>query len=128
TAIACLEHLTTANLPQTAVAGGLRLIEWPARLPQPARGPLVDMIPGWQLWLDGGHNPAAGEALAGVASGWSDPPLGLVVAMLTTKDSSGFLAPLARHARSLHAVTIPDEENPLPAAAIAATARALGIP
>jgi dihydrofolate synthase / folylpolyglutamate synthase len=128
TAIACLEHLTTANQPQTAVAGGLRLIEWPARLQQLTRGPLVDMMPGWQLWLDGGHNPAAGEALAGVASDWSDRPLDLVVGMLNTKDSSGFLAPLARHARSLHAVTIPDEENPLPAAAIAATARALGIP
>ena len=128
TALACLEHLTAANLPQAAIAGGLRLIEWPARLQQLTRGPLVDMMPGWQLWLDGGHNPAAGEVLADAASGWSDRPLDLVVGMLNTKDSSGFLAPLAKHARSLHAVTIPDEENPLPAAAIAATARALGIP
>ena len=127
-AIACLEQLAVANLPQTAIAGGLRLVEWPARLQQLTRGPLVDMMLGWQLWLDGGHNPAAGEALAGVASGWSDRPLDLVVGMLNTKDAAGFLAPLAKHARSLHAVTIPDEENALPAAAIVATARALGIP
>ena len=47
--------------------------------------------------------------------------------MLNTKDSGGFLAPLARHARSLHAVTIPGEENPHPAAEIVAAARSTGI-
>jgi dihydrofolate synthase / folylpolyglutamate synthase len=128
TAIACLEQLAGAELPREAIAGGLRLIEWPARLQLLTRGPLVDMMPGWELWLDGGHNQSAGEMLGNVAAGWRDRPLDLVVGMLNTKDASGFLAPLAKHARALQAVTIPDEENPLPAGVIAETARALGIP
>jgi dihydrofolate synthase/folylpolyglutamate synthase len=79
------------------------------------------------LWLDGGHNPGAGQVLAEAAEKWHDRPLYLVVGMLNTKDAGGFLAPLAPYARVLYALTIPGEENALPASRIADTARALGI-
>ncbi len=128
TAIACLEQLPRLDLPPQALARGLSHIEWPARLQHLTRGPLVALLPpGWELWLDGGHNPAAGAVLAKVAAGWRDRPLDLIVGMLNTKDAAGFLAPLAPHARALRALTIPGEENALPAAAIAAAARASGI-
>jgi dihydrofolate synthase/folylpolyglutamate synthase len=127
TAIACLECLPGAVVTPAALAEGLRRIEWPARLQRLVRGPLVDMTPGWELWLDGGHNPSAGEVLAAAAAYWRARPLHLVVGMLNTKDSAGFLAPLAPFAQSLRAVTIPGEENPLPAAAIAEAARSVGI-
>ena len=127
TAIACLECLGGAVISPAALASGLRQIEWPARLQRLTRGPLVEMMPGWELWLDGGHNPAAGEALAASVGAWRDRHLHLVVGMLNTKDAAGFLAPLAAAAESLHAVTIPDEENPLPAAAIVSAARSVGI-
>jgi dihydrofolate synthase/folylpolyglutamate synthase len=83
--------------------------------------------PGWELWLDGGHNPGAGAILADVVSGWRDRPLYLVVGMLNTKDAAGFLAPLAPHAKALAGITIPGEENPLPAEAITATAHSVGM-
>ena len=128
TAIACLEQLSGFALPASAIAEGLRHIDWPARLQRLTQGPLVDLLPaGSELWLDGGHNPAAGEVLGEIASFWRDRPLYLIVGMLNTKDAGGFLAPLARHARSLDAVTIPGEENPHPAAQIAAAARGVGI-
>jgi dihydrofolate synthase / folylpolyglutamate synthase len=128
TAIACLEQLAGFSLSARAIADGLRHIDWPARLQRLRRGPLVEILPGaWELWLDGGHNPAAGEVLGAVAAGWRDRPLDLVVGMLNTKDAAGFLAPLAPYARSLHAVTIPGEENPLPAGAIVAAATSVGI-
>ena len=127
TAIACLECLPAAAMTPKALAEGLRGIEWPARLQRLTRGPLVAAMPGWEVWLDGGHNPAAGEALAAVAKDWRGRPLHLIVGMLNTKDASGFLAPLAPFAQGLHAVTILGEANPLPAVAIAATARAVGI-
>ena len=127
-AIACLEQLAGFLLPQHAIAAGLRAIEWPARLQHLVRGPLVDALPtGWELWLDGGHNPAAGEILADAACGWRDRPLHLIVGMLNTKDAAGFLAPLAPDVRTLEAVTIPAEENSHPAALIAVAARSLGI-
>jgi dihydrofolate synthase / folylpolyglutamate synthase len=128
TALACLEQLANFSIDAAALAHGLRHIEWPARLQRLSRGPLVALAPpGWEIWLDGGHNPAAGEVLAAAAEGWRDRPLCLIVGMLNTKDAAGFLAPLAPFARALHAVTIPGEENPLPAAAIVEAARSVGI-
>ena len=85
------------------------------------------MPAGWELWLDGGHNPGAGTVLSEFAAGWRDRPLYLVVGMLNTKDSAGFLGPLAPHAKALAAVTIPGEQNPLPAEAIATAASTVGI-
>ena len=79
------------------------------------------------MWLDGGHNPAAGEILADVAASWGDRSLYLIVGMLKTKDAAGFLAPLAPRTQALYAVTIPGEENPHPAAEIARSARPVGI-
>ena len=127
TAIACLEKLSGFTLPPAALADGLRQIDWPARLQLLRRGPLVEMMPGWELWLDGGHNPAAGEVLAPVLAGWRDQPLYLVVGMLNTKDTVGFLAPMSPYAQSLQAVTIPDEENPLPAGKIVEAAHSVGL-
>jgi len=127
-AIACLEQLRDLPVSADAVAAGLRQIEWPARMQRLSRGRLVEVMPaGWELWLDGGHNPGAGAVLAEFAADWHDRPLYLVVGMLNTKDSAGFLAPLAPHAKALAAVTIPGEQNPLPAEAIAAAARSIGI-
>jgi dihydrofolate synthase / folylpolyglutamate synthase len=127
-ALACLEQLRGFRVGPVALADGLRHIDWPARLQRLKRGPLVAMLPpGWEIWLDGGHNPAAGDVLGAVAAEWRDRPLDLIVGMLNTKDSAGFLAPLAPYARRLGAVTIPGEENPLPAAAIVAAAHSVGI-
>ena len=128
-ALACLEQLHGFSLPAGAIAAGLRRIDWPARLQRLPQGPLAETLPpGWELWLDGGHNPGAGQVLAEMAAQWRDRPLHLVVGMLNTKDAGGFLAPLAPHAKALYALTIPGEENALPASRIAETARGLGIP
>ena len=127
-AIACLEQLPSLPLPPEAVTAGLRRIEWPARLQRLTRGPLVELLSsGWELYLDGGHNPGAGAVLAEFVAGWRDRPLYLVVGMLNTKDSAGFLGPLAPHTQALAAVTIPGEQNPLPAEAIATAAHTVGI-
>jgi len=95
TAIACLEQLSGVVLAAEAIAKGLRQIDWPARLQRLQRGPLLEILPaGWELWLDGGHNPSAGRAIAEMAAGWQDRPLDLVVGMLNTKDPSGARNPL----------------------------------
>jgi dihydrofolate synthase/folylpolyglutamate synthase len=94
---------------------------WPARLQRLVRGPLVARLPAdSELWLDGGHNPAAGEALAASLNGADRRPLHLIVGMLNTKDEPGFLRPLAPLARSVHTVPVPDEpasRDPFEAAA-----------
>jgi dihydrofolate synthase/folylpolyglutamate synthase len=128
-AIACLEQLSGVTVSGEAIASGLGHIDWPARLQLLRNGPLIDAVPpGWEVWLDGGHNPLAGEILGDVAAGWGDRPLFLVVGIMNTKDAAGFIAPIAKHARALWAVTIPGEPNALPAEAIAAAASSVGIP
>jgi dihydrofolate synthase / folylpolyglutamate synthase len=128
TAITCLEQLRDFPISTEALVAGLRHIEWPARLQRLMRGPLVEMMPpGWELWLDGGHNPGAGAILGEFVGGWRDRPLYFIVGMMNTKDAVGFLAPLSPHAKALAAVTIPGEQNPLSAEAIAAAAHSVGI-
>jgi dihydrofolate synthase / folylpolyglutamate synthase len=115
TAVACIERLRAAGfaIDEAAIRKGLATVEWPARLQRLTRGPLVDALPpGSELWLDGGHNEDCGLALARMAADWAKEPgalpLYLVFGMLTTKDASGFLRPLARHATAARAVPFPE--------------------
>jgi dihydrofolate synthase / folylpolyglutamate synthase len=116
-AIAAAERLEGFRIGPDHVRVGLARVEWPARLQRLTRGPLVTALPGegWELWLDGGHNPAAGEILAQQAVAWRDRPLGLVFGMLKTKDATHFLAPLARDAAAMRTIAIPGEANSLSA-------------
>jgi dihydrofolate synthase/folylpolyglutamate synthase len=131
TAVAVLSLLARSEIvvAPEAIARGLVQVEWPARLQRLTRGPLVAALPpDWELWLDGGHNPDAGEALALEAARWArERPLHLVFGMINTKDIAGFLAPLAPFARSLQALTIPNEANAVPAATLVQAARGLGM-
>ncbi|MFY0616543.1 bifunctional folylpolyglutamate synthase/dihydrofolate synthase [Shimia sp.] len=107
--------------------GAMRTVEWPARMQRLRRGPLLDAAPAAEVWLDGGHNAAAGEALAALVSEMPQKPTHLICGMLNTKDTSSYLTPLSQVAESLHAVSIPGEANTLPAAETAQHARAVGL-
>ena len=103
--------------------------EWPARMQRLKHGPLVDLAyaHGCELWLDGGHNPAGGQAIAATLAGMARKPTHLVCGMLNTKDVAGYLRPLAQVAQSLTAVSIPGEANTLPAEETRKSAEAVGL-
>lgn len=101
---------------------------WPARMQRLRAGPLVDALPDGAIWLDGGHNPAAGQAIADTLRQVHRDKVWLICGMLNTKDVTGFMRPLAGLAHKLFAVEIPDEKATLPADVTAAAARAAGIP
>jgi dihydrofolate synthase / folylpolyglutamate synthase len=122
-AIAALRAL---GMDEAACAAAVTGADWPGRLQRLRRGPLVESACGAELWLDGGHNPAAGVALAEALTRLPPRPLHLVTGMLRTKDIEGFLRPLAGMARSLHGVSIPGESATLSAAETVAAARAAG--
>jgi dihydrofolate synthase/folylpolyglutamate synthase len=127
-AVACALALGDLAPDERALADGLRKVEWPGRLQRLTRGPLVAHLPATcELWLDGGHNPAAGEALAASLDGAGMRPLHLVVGMLNTKDEAGFLRPLAPLASSVHTVPVPDEQASRDPIEAAAEARRFGI-
>ena len=120
------------RIPDAAIAEGLRAVRWPARLQKLGAGPLVQGLPeGWQIWLDGGHNPAAGEILAAEAAVWKKRkpalPLHLICGMLNSKDAKGFLRPLQPFAKTVRAIAIPGEVNTLSAEALAVDAKAVGL-
>ena len=100
--------------------------EWPARLQRLRRGPLVEMAGQAELWLDGGHNPAAGTSLAEALLRLPARPLHLICGMLKTKDAVGYMRPMAEVAEALMSVTIPGEEATLTADEAAEAAREAG--
>lgn len=127
-ALAAIDLLDAVAVTDAARARGLQGADWPGRLHHVTSGNLVDRLPeDWQMWVDGGHNPAAGAALAAWAAGLDGGPLHLIVGMMTGKDATGFLAPLAPHAADLCAVSVPGEDGGLPAVEVAAAAATLGL-
>ncbi|EEX11406.1 FolC bifunctional protein [Ruegeria lacuscaerulensis ITI-1157] len=124
-ALAVLRHL---NQGDDAYEAAVTRAEWPARMQRLKTGPLVEQAPQAELWLDGGHNAAAGHALADVLAKLPPRPTHLICGMLNTKDVTGYLAPLAEKVSSLTAVSIPGEANTLTAAETAAAATAVNLP
>src|SRR5690606_9264888 len=97
TAIATLRRAGLA-VPTSALERGLEKVEWPARLQSLAGGLLADRVPGAELWLDGGHNPAAGSVIAEAMADLEErapKPLVMITGMLNTKDPVGFFRPFA---------------------------------
>ncbi len=128
-AVAAARRLGDLRPDDGAIRRGLLEARWPGRLQRLTRGPLADLAArhgGWELWLDGGHNAAAGQALAEMAERWRDRPLHLIYGMLNTKAARDFLRPLGPRAASLHAVAIPGVEASLSAEEAAAEAGVAG--
>jgi dihydrofolate synthase/folylpolyglutamate synthase len=124
TAVAALRQLGfTDEVCEAAVSQA----HWPARMQKLNTGPIIDSAAHAEIWLDGGHNPAAGQAIGHHLGTLSKRPTYLICGMLNTKDISGYLDPIAPHVEKLIAVSIPGEMNTLPAADTAAAARDAGM-
>ncbi len=110
-AVAAARMLAGDRLDAACMARGLTGVRWPARLERLDAAALgVPLSPPSELWLDGGHNPAAGSALArSLPELAGEKEIHLVVGMLRTKDMLAFLRPLAPVVRSITVVPVPDE-------------------
>ncbi len=123
-ALAVLRHLGADEAAcEAAVVGA----QWPARMQRLKTGPLVEIAGAAELWLDGGHNAAAGIALADVLAKLPKRPTHLICGMLNTKDVTGYLRPLAAEATSLTAVSIPGEAATLSAEETEAAAKSVDL-
>ena len=116
TAIATLRKL---GMGDTAFTVAMEQSHWPARM---QRLPLDG-----EVWLDGGHNPAAGRAIASTLANLPDRPTVAICGMLNTKDITGILTPVVGHLDQVFTVTIPGEENAVAASDIAQAASDLGL-
>lgn len=107
-AVAMLRHQSQVSVGAKAMAEGIIWARWPARLQLLGAGPLRALAGDRKVWLDGGHNPDAGAAIAHFFAG--KPPLHLIIGMLASKDPSAILAPLAGLIRSVSIVPAPGHE------------------
>ncbi len=128
-AVIAARHLGALTPDNAAIASGLLSAHWEARLQRLSIGPLAAHLPsGSEIWLDGGHNPAAGTVLAQslprLARG---RPVHLILGMLANKDLTRFLEPLQGLVDGLVAVPVPDEEQSRDPTEIRETARGLGL-
>lgn len=105
-----IEAQSRLNVSGQAAETGLSNAKWPGRMQLLARGPLTGTR---EVWLDGGHNASAGEAIAAQFKGRA---LHLVLGMLDSKDPTALTGPLGGAVRSLHIVPVPGHE-PHPATA-----------
>ena len=132
TAVAAALNLRELVQDEKAIETGVANASWPARMQRLAEGPLPSLMgPGSELWLDGGHNPAAGKYLAQTMADLeerSPKPLYLVVGMLGLKDAAGFLVQFRGLARRVLTVPIPgSHEAPFSPEALAERAHRVSL-
>jgi dihydrofolate synthase/folylpolyglutamate synthase len=131
-AIAALRAVKPLKIAPAAYEAGIVKADWPARLQRLAAGRLTERIPaGSELWLDGGHNPDGGRAIAAALADLEERvsrPLVLIIGMLASKDCEGFLRNFTGLARRVIAVPVTGAEKGLSAEAVADSARAIGLP
>lgn len=119
------------RLREEVVAQAMKSVSWPARLQRLKTGDLVPFAPvGAEVWLDGGHNPHGGRAVAEamVAFEERDPrPLYLVTGMINTKDPRGYFEAFQGIARKVYTVAIRNSDAGLDPVALANDAAEAGL-
>ncbi|WP_244625117.1 bifunctional folylpolyglutamate synthase/dihydrofolate synthase [Rhizobium daejeonense] len=111
-AAAAIRAVKAAGFPMTeAIAEkAMTSVEWPGRLQRMTEGRLMAHAPeGAEIWVDGGHNPGAGEVIAEAMAGFEERqsrPLYLVTGMINTKDPVGYFRAFADIAQHVYTVPI----------------------
>jgi dihydrofolate synthase/folylpolyglutamate synthase len=114
-AVAMLRHQQRLAIADAAFEQAMGKAEWPARLQPLGSGPLRDMLAaGAELWLDGGHNPAAAAAIAGFFEDrlqLGPRPFHVIAGLLANKDAKGVIEPFRALAASVQAVPVPGHDH-----------------
>lgn len=114
TAIAAL-RFAGLDLPDSAFETGMETVRWPGRMERLKPGPLQALAPARsELWIDGGHNPAAGEVIASELANLEERapmPVFVIAGMLMTKDPAGFFRAFEGLVERLFTVPIHDSEQ-----------------
>jgi dihydrofolate synthase/folylpolyglutamate synthase len=117
----------TETMMERAMAG----VEWPARLQSLTEGKLLQYAPkGSEIWLDGGHNPGAGEVIAEAMAAFEERqprPLYIIAGMINTKDPVGYFKAFTDLAEHVFTVRIRDSEAGLDPVALAQSAFDAGL-
>jgi dihydrofolate synthase/folylpolyglutamate synthase len=126
-AIAMLRFNAKLRISPEAMVAAATAARWPARMQRLSPGPITNLWPKAEMWLDGGHNPAAADAVAATIRGIAgERPVLLILGMLDNKDAGELIARFG-FAQALVGVPVEDHAHHEPAR-LAELARDAGIP
>jgi len=132
TAVAAARRIFGQDLTIDALERGLAKAQWPARFERLAPGLLHDYVNyDTEIWLDGGHNAAGGQAVARALKELTRQDhrkVHLVWGMMDTKDARSVIQSFNGLVEHVYTVPIPGEANSYPPEALAEVAVSEGIP
>jgi dihydrofolate synthase/folylpolyglutamate synthase len=118
------------DISDAVIDRGLVTVEWPGRLQRLTEGTLARLAPaGSEIWVDGGHNPGAGQVIAETMANLEerDPrPLFLIIGMINTKDPIGYFQAFKGLAEQVFTVPIRGSDAGIDAVALADDAASAG--
>ena len=132
-AAAAIRALKAAGftISDRAIEQGLQRAKWPGRMQRVTDGPLLDKaVAGAEIWIDGGHNPAAGLAIAEMLAELEERkerPLFLVSGMIDTKDPVGYFTAFSGMARHVYTVPVHGSEAGIDPVVLAEDAASAGL-
>lgn len=126
-AVAMLRAQDALAVPDSALRSAMGWADWPARLQRIRDGALFALLPkGSEMWIDGGHNPAAARAITHwIGAAGEGAPWTIVAGILDTKDHRTYFRSLPRGA-DLVAIPVPEHQHVAPEK-IAEVAAAAGL-
>ncbi|SNB69806.1 MULTISPECIES: folylpolyglutamate synthase/dihydrofolate synthase family protein [unclassified Agrobacterium] len=98
------------EVTERMIEKAMTTVEWPGRLQRILSGKIAEMAPkDAEIWVDGGHNPGAGEVIAEAMAGFEEKtarPLFIIAGMINTKDPVGYFKAFADIAEYVFTVPI----------------------
>lgn len=108
-AIATLRHQNKFEISIDNYKTGITNAKWPARMQNITDSPFGRLLPtGSELWLDGGHNPAAADV---IAQSFKKEKITLICGMLKNKNAAEYLRILKPITKELFGINIDGEDS-----------------
>lgn len=128
TAISALNLLPDIKITEQNIKDGLTKAKWPGRLQKINHGELVNSLPqGWELWLDGAHNPSSAQSLSKQMEKWQDKPLYAICGITRGRDPKSLFEFFVPYLTAMVATNVETEPSALDPKVIADAANALNI-
>jgi dihydrofolate synthase/folylpolyglutamate synthase len=129
TAITAIKQLKGFDIPDSAIAEGLKNAKWMARMQNLTSGRLVERLPtGWEIWIDGAHNMAGAHIVSCVMEDWKDKPTYVIAGFTRNRSAKDFFSMFKDKVKFIGGVLVETELSAQTAETVAEAAAELGIP
>ncbi len=117
------------DIPEEAFAKAMKTVVWPGRFERLPKGIITERLGNRDdIWIDGGHNPSAGEAIAGELSRMGDKVRTLLVCgMINTKEPLGYFKPFSIANASVMTIPVLMSDAGIPPDELAEIAKQAGL-